>query len=150
MPLRRADKIYTRMNLNHTSFQSHGFSPQNPSSNSNSVQIPFRNTTDVRTASVFSERRNTWSPFIYIIYISRTDEPKNIFAPLHLCTSIVDVAICTSIVDAPLSTYANLGAIFYRAICTSIDALELYPSAYADLKESKCVCKESKSIVEMH
>ena len=79
------------------------------------------------------------------MYITET---RNISAPLHLyrrCTSIVDVAICTSIVDAPLSTYANLGA-----ICTSIAALELYPSAYADLKEIQVRMQRFKSTIEVH
>ena len=80
------------------------------------------------------------------MYITET---RNISAPLHLyrrCTPIVDVAICTSIgVDAPLSTYANLGA-----ICTSIAALELYPSAYADLKEIQVRMQRFKSTIEVH
>ena len=125
-----------------------------------SVQIPFRNTTDVHTSSwrtyrehLFLEWRNTWSPFIYLFYISRNTETRHISAPLPIlnvaiCTS-VDVceswrhfsrAICTSI--DPLELHPNL-----CAICTSIDALELDPSAYVDLKESTR-CKESTSTKE--
>ena len=95
------------------------------SSNSNSVQIPFRNTTDVHTFDWRTYREHlflreetheahTWNTSIYLFYISRTTETRHISAPL-LSTYFYQYTY----IDAPLSTYANLGA-----ICTSIDPLE--------------------------
>ena len=121
------------------------------SSNSNSVQIPFRNTTDVRTASVFSERRNTWSPSIYIFYISRT----------HVYHRNEEY-IRTS---APLSSmhlYCRRGDLHLYRRRTSIDVckswrhLHLYRGAWT---VSKCVrrlegiqvrMQRFKSTIEVH
>ena len=79
-------------------------------------------------------------PSIYSIFLTHTCvSPKQGIYP-HLCTSIVNVAICTSIVIYKSWRH------FHRAICTSIDVLEPYPNAYAGLKKSKCVCKDSSRL----